>query len=512
VQSKIAARSCHMVDIQHDYDVIIAGYGPTGAVAAACLGAAGVRTLVVEPQADIYPLPRAVHFDDEIMQIFQRLGINDAVLEHATPSTGYEFRAADGQVLLRFSEGAIDTPSGWKSGYLFHQPGIERAIRAKAQSHASVTILLGASVTNVRQDADHVICMIDNARPVSARFLIAADGANSPIRTQLGLGIDDYGFDEPWLVVDALVRDAARLPTINLQICDPARPTTCVYIGKGRHRWEFMLLPGETPAIAGDDAFIAALFAPWDCEGAITVERRAVYRFHAKVAQRWKDGAVLLAGDAAHQMPPFAGQGMCSGIRDAVNIAWKIDAIINSGADVALLETYQIEREANVRAYVELAIGMGQVVCTLDPDVAAARDAHMLAERAAGVEPLRPPAMPPICGAVLEDAPTAGERFYQPWTPRNGLHVGLEDVLGRAAWLITRTATDAPIPGDVAAACIGNPVLNGFDDSLSDWLDTNGVEAVLVRPDRYIFGGGTAANLLNGWRAITAAQKESLPV
>jgi 3-(3-hydroxy-phenyl)propionate hydroxylase len=501
-----------MADVQYDYDVVIAGYGPTGAVAAACLGAAGVRTLVVEPQADIYPLPRAVHFDDEIMQIFQRLGIHDAVLEHATPSTGYEFRAADGQVLLRFSEGAIDTPSGWKSGYLFHQPGIERAIRAKAESHASVTVLLGTPVTNVQQSADHVVCTIDGTRQVSSRFLIAADGANSPIRTQFGIGLDDYGFDEPWLVVDALVNDAARLPTINLQICDPARPTTCVYIGKGRHRWEFMLLPGETPAIAGDDAFIAKLFAPWDCDGAITVERRAVYRFHAKVAQRWKEGAVLLAGDAAHQMPPFAGQGMCSGIRDAVNIAWKIDAIINGGADAALLETYQIEREANVRTYVELAIGMGQVVCTLDPEVAAARDAHMLAERAAGIEPLRPPAMPPICGAVLEDAPTAGERFYQPWTVRNDVRIGLEDVLGRTAWLISRTAPDMIIPADVAASWVGARALNGFDDSLTSWLDTHGVDAVLVRPDRYVFGGGSAANLLNSWRAITAASRLALPV
>ena len=506
MRSRIGA--AQVADAQ--FDVVIAGYGPTGAVLAAMLGGYGIRTLVIEPQCDIYPLPRAVHFDDEIMQIFQQLGIADAVLNHATPSTGYEFRAADGQVLLRFSAGAVDTPSGWKSGYLFHQPGIERAIRAKVAGYSMVEVRLGASVCEIASTAGGVVCAIDEdgvETTVTARWLVAADGANSSIRAQLGIELDDYNFDEPWLVVDALVGDASRLPTINLQICDPARPTTCVFIGKGRHRWEFMLLPGEDPTVACDDAFLARLLAPWDCDGAITVERRAVYRFHGIVAERWRSGSVLLAGDAAHQMPPFAGQGMCSGIRDAANLAWKLDAIVNGGADTSLMDTYQLEREPNVRAYIGLAIGMGQVVCTLDPAVAAMRDAHMLAERAAGVEPLRPPVMPPLVGAVVDGTHAAGTRFFQPWALHANVPFGLEDVLGAGAWLLCRSpANVADVPRGLKIASIDRDDMAPFSDALTGWLDTADVEAVLVRPDRYVFGCGDADMLTAAWRDVLAAR------
>jgi 3-(3-hydroxy-phenyl)propionate hydroxylase len=490
------------------YDVIIAGYGPSGAILAACLGDYGIRTLVVEAQAEIYPLPRAVHFDDEIMQVFQRLGISDAILDHATPSTGYEFRAADGQVLLRFSEGAFDAPSGWKSGYMFHQPGVEQAMRDKVARCASVDVRLGAQVSGVETMADGVSCTIatsNGTHSINARYLIAADGASSSIRGLLGIELDDYNFDEPWLVIDAKVHDPSCLPTINLQICDPARPTTCIYVGKGRHRWEFMLLPGETAEVAQDEAFVAKLFAPWNCDGAITIERRAVYRFHGLVAKDWRRGPVLLAGDAAHQMPPFAGQGMCSGIRDAINIAWKIDAILNGGAADALLDTYQQEREPNVRAYIGLAIGMGQIVCTLDPEMAAMRDADMLAERAAGVEPLKPPAMPPLDGATLNGSVATGTRFFQPW-----FHdVGLETVLGGAAWLITRNAeTQDVLPYGVRMVSLSDPSLAGFAPALEAWLNEHEAEAALVRPDRYVFGIGTAPILCAAWTEALESKTE----
>jgi 3-(3-hydroxy-phenyl)propionate hydroxylase len=485
------------------YDVIIAGYGPTGAVLAACLGGYGVRTLVVDPQSEIYPLPRAVHFDDEIMQVFQRLGIAEAILDHATPSTGYEFRAADGQVLLRFSEGAFDAPSGWKSGYLFHQPGIEKSIRDSVRGLASVDVRLGAAIDGVTPSTDGVSCRLsapDGISTVEARYLIAADGASSTVRAMLNIELDDYDFDEPWLVIDATVHDPSRLPTINLQICDPARPTTCVFIGKGRHRWEFMLLPGEHPDLSKDDAFVAGLLAPWGCDGAITVERRAVYRFHGLVAKQWRCGPVLLAGDAAHQMPPFAGQGMCSGIRDAVNLAWKIDSILSGHATDALLDSYQREREPNVRAYIGLAIGMGQIVCTLDPEMAAQRDAAMLAERAAGSEPLKPPELPPIEGVTRAGSPAVGTRFFQPWSDNGGVRVGLETVLGRGAWLIVRDTPPAVSTlHNTVVVSLFDPVLVPFRTSLETWLDKHDADGVLVRPDRYVFGTGNLHELSASW-------------
>jgi 3-(3-hydroxy-phenyl)propionate hydroxylase len=479
-----------------DYDVVIAGYGPTGAVLAALLGQEGVRTLVVDPLPDLYPLPRAVHFDDEVMQIFQRLGLAEAVLDCATPSKGYEFRAADGQILLRFSEGAVDTASGWKSGYLFHQPSLERAIRAKVAVATSVTVGLETRVAAVRDDGDTVMITLETAsgeETVSARYLVGADGASSPVREMVGIGHHDLGFDEPWVVVDALVSDPSRLPAINLQLCDPARPTTCISIGKGRHRWEFMLLPGEQPD-AVDDAFLAGLLDPWDVDGAISIERYAVYRFHALIAQQWRKGRVMLAGDAAHQMPPFAGQGMCSGLRDAANLAWKLGAIIRGDASDAILDSYQPEREGNVRAYIGLAIGMGQMVCLLDPDAVAQRDAAMIAQRAAGGEALKPPELPPITGIVCGDTAKAGTRFFQPWADGQGL----EDVMGPGAWLIGREVEPSASAG-VTGVALRDPRIAPFRDALDGWLSKAEADAVLVRPDRYVFGTGASASLRDAW-------------
>ena len=374
--------------------------------------------------------------------MWQRLGIANEVLEHASPSTGYDFLTADRQILLPISEGAIDAPSGWKSGYMFHQPGLERAVRAQVGHCDSVAVELETRVLAVDFANNGVACDIEchgSTRRISGRYLIACDGASNPIRTQLGIPLSDYGFDEPWSVVDALVNDVSRLPTVNLQVCDPARPTTCVHIGKGRHRWEFMLLPGESAENVLADSFIEGLLKPWDCDGAISIERRAVYRRHGLVAEQWRRGPVLLAGDAAHQMPPFARQGMCSGIRDAVNLAWKLTTILRGQASDAILDSYQREREPNVRTYVELAIGTGQLVCTLDQGMAAQRDAGMLAQRAAGGEGMKPPPMPPLEGIRMKSSPESGKRFFQSWAGQGDTRVGLEDVLGKGAWLISTT-------------------------------------------------------------------------
>jgi 3-(3-hydroxy-phenyl)propionate hydroxylase len=273
---------------------------------------------------------------------------------------------------------------------------------------------------------------------------------------------------------------------VNLQVCDPERPTTCVLMGPGRHRWEFMLKPGETPEQAASDAFIQPLIDLWDC-GPVTLERRAVYRFHGLVAKTWRSGRVLLAGDAAHQMPPFAGQGMCSGLRDAANLAWKLAAVLD-GADDGLLDTYQTEREPHVRAFIELAIHMGRVVCTLDPEAAAQRDAAMLAGPQASA-PLPAPALGP--GHVMAGA---GGLFIQTWADGQGL----DDVLGPGAWLIARDGA-APEAG-MTVVGLAEPRLAGHREALAAWLGQHGAAAVLVRPDRYVFGAGDPAALAAAWR------------
>ena len=319
------------------------------------------------------------------------------------------------------------------------------------------------------------------------------------MRQALGVGLDDYGFDEPWLVIDVLVGEGARLPDVNLQICDPARPTTCVLMGPGRHRWEFMLRPGETSETVLDDAFIAELMRPWDC-GEVVIERKAVYRFHGLVAKTWRDRRALIAGDAAHQTPPFAGQGMCSGLRDAANLSWKLAAVIRRGASDRLLDTYQVEREPHTRALIERAIGMGRVVCIADPAAAAARDAAMLAQRAAGLAPPLPSPPDFAAGFLMAGAPGAGEVFPQPWGVAEGRTVRLDDVLGHGAWLITRSAAAGlPAPPQMTLSSLDDPRLAPFRPALLAWMDKRGAAAVLVRPDRYVFGTGAPFALLTAF-------------
>ena len=270
-------------------------------------------------------------------------------------------------------------------------------------------------------------------------------------------------------MIDTIVLDQSRLPEANLQICDPARPTTCILMGEGRHRWEFMLMPGETAEAISSRESIERLLDSWNVKGAVTLERHAVYTFKARIAAEWRKGRVLLAGDAAHQTPPFAGQGMCSGLRDAANLAWKLAAVLN-GAPASLLDSYQTERGPNLRATIDMAIMMGRTVCITDADAAAARDAQMLAARSAGRSPDGNMAFPPIsAGAILAGTPLAGSYFPQPLAAGKRL----DDVLGPGHWLLRRDELEQ---ADLAP----------FASQLKHWFDAANAEAVLVRPDRHI--------------------------
>ncbi|MBK8196747.1 MAG: FAD-dependent monooxygenase [Acidobacteria bacterium] len=232
------------------------------------------------------------------------------------------------------------------------------------------------------------------------------------------------------------VDDYARLPTANLQICNPGRPTTCVLMGEGRHRWEFMILPGETADEVSDDAFIDRLLEPWKVKGAVRIERKAVYTFRARIARQWRKGRVLLAGDAAHQTPPFAGQGMCSGLRDAANLAWKLAAVTSGSADDRLLDTYQPEREPNVRATIAMAIMMGRMVCTTSRWSALLRDMKFKLGRMLGKLPAGPPAYPPISEGLIAAGSAAAGSYFPQAVAANGAR--LDDCLSRDHWLLSR--------------------------------------------------------------------------
>ena len=480
------------------YDVVVVGAGPTGDTLALLLGQAGVKTLLVDKAPEIYPLPRAAHIDHETVRIFQQVGAADDVMATCRPANRYDFLTAGRQVLMRFlMEGS---PSGWPASNMIHQPSAEAALRQRMAGHEAITLRTSWELLRYEDSADGVTARFatpEGEREVSARYLVGCDGASSKVRALAGASVEDLQFDEPWLVIDTLVQDYSRLPDVNLQICDPVRPTTCVLMGAGRHRWEFMLKPDETPEIALDDGFVAALLKPWNVEGAVTLERKAVYRFHALIAHDWRFGRVFLAGDAAHQTPPFAGQGLCAGLRDAANLAWKLAAVLKGEAGDALLDTYTTERRPHVKAVIELALMMGRTVCILDPAAAAARDAHLLAERAKITEdvPGQGFGFPPMhSAAFLAGSPAAGELFIQPWS--DGLK--WDDVSGDGAYLIA--ASPAPVAG-VRTFTLDDPKLAPFAADFRRWLDSKGVDAVLVRPDRYMFGTGAPADLAAAWTA-----------
>jgi 3-(3-hydroxy-phenyl)propionate hydroxylase len=482
-----------------DCDLLIVGGGPTGVTLGLLAAQNGLTVIICEKEADIYPLPRAAHIDHEVMRIFQGLGAADAVMATSRQTTHYDFLTANGQILLRFEGADRIGAGGWPAANMIHQPSVERVLRDRLSDYPGVELRSGWQFEDFREDTDSISSSFntaDGVRSLRSKWLVGADGARSPVRNAAGITFDDLNFDEPWLVVDALVHDFSRLPQVNLQICDPERPTTCVLMGNGRHRWEFMVKPGETAEEVLDDDFVARLLEPWNVDGAITIERKVVYRFNAKVAQQWRKGRVLLAGDACHQTPPFAGQGMCAGIRDAANLAWKLGYVVQGKAAPDILDTYQSEREPHVRATIGMAMMMGQTVCITDPVAAAERDRAMLAARAAGQSPDGDIAWPPITdGMILAGTPAAGSYFPQ---FLSGQGERLDDILGDGAWLLGET-DDAATQGGLTQVAFGSDAIRPFADGLSAWLKDKGVSAALVRPDRQIFGTGNAHELSNAW-------------
>ena len=386
-------------------DVVLAGFGPTGATLAGLLGQAGHRVRVVEREPEVYRLPRAVHFDHEVMRIFQTLGVTEAVLPHTRLMADYRFLNADRELLLGGAIAGSETEQGWAPDYMFHQPSLERVLRDSAEARSTVKVAYRGAVADVEQEADHAVAVVrreDGEERISARFVVGCDGAASTVRRSAGLELEDLGFDEPWVVVD--LRGAEGLPDYCIQLCDPARPTTLVPCAHGFYRFEFMLRPGEGEEMA-QPGKLRELLAPWLDPDGVELVRSAVYRFHAVLARDWLSGRVAIAGDAAHQTPPFLGQGMCAGIRDAANLAWKLDLVLRGEAESSLLESYGSERSPHVRDYIERAIGAGRIICTQDPELARARDAQMLAQRDRGEK-------------VLTGLPDPGPGCFQGERPR----------------------------------------------------------------------------------------------
>jgi len=481
-----------------DAEVAIVGYGPVGNTLAVLLGQLGRPVVVLERWPEPYPLPRAVHFDHEVGRILQSCGIGDELRLITEPGDIYEWRNAAGQTLLRFGR-VGDGPSGWPLSSMFNQPSLEALLDRRTGQLPSVEVRRGVEVAGLSQDGEGVTLHTAHRGDVRARYVVGCDGANSTVRSLVDLPMHDLGYFYDWLVVDVILDEARVFEPLNLQICDPARPTTVVSGGPGRRRWEFMRLPHETLDELNEEHRAWQLLAPWDVHpGNARLERHAVYTFRARYAEQWRAGRVLIAGDAAHLTPPFAGQGMCAGVRDAANLAWKLDMVLAGNAPDALLDTYQQERLPSARASIEFAMDLGKVICVPDPAEAAARDEAMAS--AVGSGPADVPDLPgPEDGVIHPESPHAGQLSVQP-----RLGGGLFDDVHGAGWrLVTieedlgaldpaRVAWFESIGGRVVAVGATDPVTSG-------WFAERAVTWAMQRPDFYLYGtaaDATAASIL----------------
>ncbi|MGB5948532.1 MAG: bifunctional 3-(3-hydroxy-phenyl)propionate/3-hydroxycinnamic acid hydroxylase [Parvibaculum sp.] len=495
-------------------EVLISGLGPVGAALAVYLGRLGVEVVAIDRDTAVYPLPRAAHLDHETMRLLHLAGAAEAVSRASQPLSAYEFRTGGGELLMGFRPGAGLAPTGFPMSSMFHQPTLEHALREGLAALPSVSTRLGHALTGFDADGEGVRAEVagpDGAYELRARYLVGCDGGQSLVRRRLGIELDDMGFDEPWLVIDARLKDGReRLGTIGLQHCDPKRPVTSMPMAPGRHRWEFMLRPGEKPEEVTEDNFLNALVSEVVDPSAVEIDRRAVYRFHAVHARMWRKGRVLLAGDAAHQMPPFMGQGLCSGTRDAANLAWKLAACLNGRASDALLDSYQRERDPHVRAITEMAVFMGKVVCTQNEEVAAARDRDMTARPEAERFAIMP-GLPRMTSGGIEHDQAAGTVFPEPWLRSGDGRRRLDDEAGLVPLLIlggarTDEAAVFEASGGYVASLAGGALLDP-EGTVAALLD--GHEAVLVRPDRYVFGRGSAAALIAAWQRYLATGSAS---
>ncbi|MDX6741546.1 bifunctional 3-(3-hydroxy-phenyl)propionate/3-hydroxycinnamic acid hydroxylase [Actinocorallia sp. A-T 12471] len=484
------------------YDVLIVGMGPVGAMAAIAAGRAGLRTCVVEQAADVYPLPRAVHFDAEIMRLFQRAGLAPAVEPIIGQYRGGVHLGADGEPIRDFRVPAERGPLGWYPHNTFLQPRLERVLRTAVADLDRVDVRLGWTAEKIRQDDDGVDVTGRTAAGVAealrARWVIACDGASSTVRKQVGIRLTDYDFNEPWIIIDAVVADPDRLPDYSVMWCDPARPGTYVPLPGSHRRWEFMLLDGETAETMGAPEKIAELVARSVDIADVELVRSAVYRFHGLIAERWRAGRVFLAGDAAHQTPPFYGQGMCHGIRDVTNLVWKLELAERDPRFLGLLDTYGLERHPHVRTVIDASVENGRYICVLDPEEARLRDERLRARAAAGkdVRSFRSVIPGLVAGLVQPDGEgtEAGQLMPQPTVKGpDGAELLLDEVLGDGFALLTldgpRAADDVEWFTDVLdGRVVGVDETVDATGELRDYLAANAATAVLVRPDRYVYG------------------------
>jgi 3-(3-hydroxy-phenyl)propionate hydroxylase len=513
------------------YDVAIVGFGPVGAILANLLGREGHSVVAVDQMIDIFDKPRAINIDHEVMRALQSVGLAAAVDRIVTPHLGTDFRGLNDRLIKVFEPLEPPYPLHWNPNVMFIQPEFEPILRNGAKRFAGVDIRLGCKAVSVESHGEYVELDVQerdggSMQTLSARYLVACDGAASPIRKQLRIEQESLEFDEWWTVVDAWLERPTQLPRRTTQFCLPSAPTTYVVGPRNLRRWELKQLPGEYPSDYEDMDVVRKRLAPFVDPEAIKLWRVASYRFHALVAKQWRQGRIFLAGDAAHQMPPFMAQGLCCGVRDAVNLGWKLSGVVLGRYPERLLDSYEVERKPHIRELTAIAKYLGETIGELDPTAAAERDRRLGEELDSGrSQTIRQKLIPDLtAGLIARDpqgrpAPAAGSLFLQPEVRLDdGSSALLDDVIADRFAVIT--FGKAPLgwlaPGARAALLrLGAVVMvlrphddhgdwtgeaRSFADAtgiLERWMAEGHHMAVVVRPDKFIFGVADCEGALN---------------
>lgn len=492
-------------------DVLIVGMGPVGAALACLLGRAGISVVVVDRELAIFDKPRAIVLDHEALRVLQFCGIERAFLDSVSPHTGTDFVGMDGAIIKLFDPKAPPFELGWPPNVMFVQPELEEALARAMDACSSVKCYRGVTVTTISQTDNAAVVLGQDAegKPIqfTADWVIGADGANSHVRTSAGLEMEDLDFSEWWVVVDAWLTGQADLPAKTTQYCRPSRPATFVVGPRNLRRWEIKLLPGELPETYRDEKAVRTLLASFVDVDALDIWRSAVYSFRAAVARHWRNGRLIIAGDAAHTMPPFLAQGLCAGLRDAGNIGWRLVQVLCNGAAPSLLDSYEEERRPHVSAIIHHAKEFGLIIGELDPERARERDRVLTLQlRTQAVPTERQAFVPSLRDGLIDSlSATAGSLFVQGRVRcYDGTEALMDDILGPQFLIVSCDPSllelDAAL-GDnwsgigglriLVGSEVAGPAMHAMIDQdglLRDWLGRNSAKAVIVRPDRYVYG------------------------
>ena len=464
------------------FDCVIVGFGPVGALLSLFLSKQNLKVAIIDKNKEIYPLPRAIHFDEEIMRIFQMIGLSEKISSIARIGTKGMHFVDDNNNLLMVRKGSERVgDQGWQKSWYFHQPELEKVLRKEVKSSKLVKCYLGFQAKSIKQDDCEVqlTCVENNNKKelcLKSRFLIGCDGANSIVGSYIGGETIDYGLKEKYLVVDLKVDNRFKkvndLPDYTVQHCSLKRPATRCYISKKRRRWEIKVLPSDKENEIKKEKNIWKFLNKWIDKRCGYIERAEIYTFKSTIKKNWFKGRVFLAGDSAHLSPPFLGQGMCAGVRDVASLSWRLHCYLKQGFPKSILKSYQTERLPHVKKFIQLATECGRIMS--DPKI-------NLKTNKKGNTKLFDFPRPRLEHGFFKRSELSGTLLPQ-FIEKN---VKTDERLKYNFILLSR------VPGQQKLSHNLKRFVKTIKASgeIRNWMENNGQLAVLIRPDKYIFSG-----------------------